>query len=223
MNTDIYNIIKKNGLGLHSPTLNIITDTTSELTKALASVRRLPVITPPLTTGVPQSLINNMTTSLASATACASQSAIHIQDNLKNVFTSITQSSMVNNLESLDQSCANLTNLTGSITGEIDDFLVGIKNVATQQIKGIEDYLKGLINEIDLQSYLDDLIAQLEPLKKFILTILDKEIALFLDLKNKIESSSLAKSLEALWNNPCAQMLLDHTLPDDLKGLLHGQ
>ncbi|MCD9497611.1 hypothetical protein [Photobacterium carnosum] len=223
MNTDIYNIIKKNGLGLHSPTLNIITDTTSELTKALASVRRLPVITPPLTTGVPQSLINNMTASLSSATACANQSVIHIQDNLKNVFTSITQSSMVNNLESLDQSCANLTNLTGSITGEIDDFLIGIKHVATQQIKGIEDYLKGLINEVDLQSYLNDLIAQLEPLKKFILTIFDKEIALFLDLKNKIESSSLAKSLEALWNNPCAQMLLDHTLPDDLKGLLHGQ
>lgn len=223
MNTDIYNIIKERGLGLQSPTLNIITDTTSELTKALASVRRLPVIAPPLTTGVPQSFITNMTASLASATACTSQSAIHIQDNLKNVFTSITQSSMVNNLESLDQSCANLTNLTGSITGEIDDFLIGIKQVATQQIKGIEDYLKGLINDVDLQSYLNDLIAQLEPLKKDILDIVDKETALFLDLKNKIESSSLAKSLEALWNNPCAQMLLNHTLPDDLKGLLHGQ
>lgn len=223
MNTDIYNIIKERGLGLQSPTLNIITDTTSELTKALASVRRLPVIAPPLTTGVPQSFITNMTASLASATACTSQSAIHIQDNLKNVFTSITQSSMVNNLESLDQSCANLTNLTGSITGEIDDFLIGIKHVATQQIKGIEDYLKGLINDVDLQSYLNDLIAQLEPLKKSILDIFEKETALFLDLKNKIESSSLAKSLEVLWNNPCAQTLLDHTLPDDLKGLLHGQ
>ncbi|PSU24486.1 hypothetical protein CTM97_00640 [Photobacterium phosphoreum] len=222
MNTDIYNIIKERGLGLQSPTLNIITDTTSELTKALASVRRLPVIAPPLTTGVPQSFINNMTASLASATACTSQSAIHIQDNLKNVFTSITQSSMVNNLESME-SCANLTNLTGSITGEIDDFLISIKHVATQQIKGIEDYLKGLINEVDLQSYLNDLIAQLEPLKKSILDIFEKETALFRDLKNKIESSSLAKSLEALWNNPCAQMLLDHTLPDDLKGLLHGQ
>lgn len=222
MNTDIYNIIKERGLGLQSPTLNIITDTTSELTKALASVRRLPVIAPPLATGVPQSFINNMTASLASATACTSQSAIHIQDNLKNVFTSITQSSMVNNLESME-SCANLTNLTGSITGEIDDFLIGIKQVATQQIKGIEDYLKGLINDVDLQSYLNDLIAQLEPLKKDILDIVDKETALFLDLKNKIESSSLAKSLEVLWNNPCAQTLLDHTLPDDLKGLLHGQ
>lgn len=207
---------------MQSPTLNIITDTTSELTKALASVRRLPVIAPPLTTGVPQSFINNMTASLASATACTSQSAIHIQDNLKNVFTSITQSSMVNNLESME-SCANLTNLTGSITGEIDDFLIGIKHVATQQIKRIEDYLKGLINDVDLQSYLNDLIAQLEPLKKSILDIFEKETALFLDLKNKIESSSLAKSLEALWSNPCAQMLLDHTLPDDLKGLLHGQ
>lgn len=222
MNTDIYNIIKERGLGMQSPTLNIITDTTSELTKALASVRRLPVIAPPLTTGVPQSFINNMTASLASATACTSQSAIHIQDNLKNVFTSITQSSMVNNLESME-SCANLTNLTGSITGEIDDFLIGIKHVATQQIKRIEDYLKGLINDVDLQSYLNDLIAQLEPLKKSILDIFEKETALFLDLKNKIESSSLAKSLEALWSNPCAQMLLDHTLPDDLKGLLHGQ
>lgn len=223
MNTNIYNIIKERGLGLQSPTLNIITDTTSELTKALASVRQLPVIAPPLATGIPQSFITNMTASLASATACTSQSAIHIQDNLKNVFTSITQSSMVNNLESLDQSCANLTNLTGSITGEIDDFLIGIKHVATQQIKGIEDYLKGLINDVDLQSYLNDLIAQLEPLKKDILDIVDKETALFLDLKNKIESSSLAKSLEVLWNNPCAQTLLDHTLPDDLKGLLHGQ
>ncbi|MCD9474069.1 hypothetical protein [Photobacterium phosphoreum] len=222
MNTNIYNIIKERGLGLQSPTLNIITDTTSELTKALTSVRRLPVIAPPLTTGVPQSFINNMTASLASATACTSQSAIHIQDNLKNVFTSITQSSMVNNLESME-SCANLTNLTGSITGEIDDFLISIKHVATQQIKGIEDYLKGLINDVDLQSYLNDLIAQLEPLKKSILDIFEKETALFRDLKNKIESSSLAKSLEALWNNPCAQMLLDHTLPDDLKGLLHGQ
>jgi hypothetical protein len=223
MNTDIYNIIKEKGLGLHSPTLNIITDTTTELTKALAAVNRLPVITPPLTTGVPQSLINSMTASLGSATACAGQSAINIQDNLKNVFTSITQSSMVNNLEGLDQTCANLTNLTGSITGEIDGFLMGIKDVATQQIKWIEDYLKGLISTIDLQSYLDDLIAQLEPLKKFILDIFEKEKALLLDLLNKIESSSLAKSLEVLWNNPCAQMLLDQTLPDDLKGLLNGQ
>ena len=223
MNTDIYAIIKNKGLRLHSPTLNIITDTTTELTKALAAVNRLPIITPSLPAGVPQSFINNITASLGSATALAGQSAINIQDNLTDVFTSITQSSMVNNIEGLDQTCANLTNLTGSITGEIDDFLAGIKNVATQQIKWIADYLNGIINEADLQSYLNDLMAQLEPFKKAILNIFEKEKALLFDLKNTIASSSLAKSLEALWNDPCAQMLLDHTLPDDLKGLLHGQ
>ena len=223
MNTDIYNIIKDKGLGLHSPTLNIINDTGAELAKALVAVNRLPIIIPPLTTGVPQSFIDNITASIASATACTNQSAINIQDNLNNVFTSITQSIMVNNLEGIDHTCANLTNLTGSITGEIDNFLTGIKDVATQQIKRIEDYLNGAINEADLQSYLDDLIAQLEPLKKFILGIFEKEKALFLELKNKIEASSLTQSLEALWNNPCAQMLLNQTLPDDLKGLLNGQ
>ncbi|MEF1204315.1 DUF7217 family protein [Photobacterium damselae] len=223
MNLDIYNIIKDKGLRLNSPTLGIISETSSELNKALAAVNRLPVIEPPLTTGVPQSLVDNMTAALTGALSCASQSALNIQDTLNNVFTNITQSSLANNLDGLGESCANLTNLTGSITGEIDSFLQNIKQVATQQIQWIEDYLAGLISELDLQQHLDSLMAEFEPLKSAIVSIFDKEKALFLELKNKIESSSLAKSLELLWQNPCAQMLLDQTLPDDLKGVLNGR
>lgn len=223
MNKDIYNIIKDKGLRLSSPTFGIISDTTKELETVLADINKLPVITPPLVmTGVPQSLVDSMNQSVTSAISCTTQAATNIHDNLNNLFTSITQNSLVNMIDGDMQSCSNLLNLTGSVTGEIDSFLESIKAVATQQIQYISDYLAGRITELDLQSYLDDLMDQLEPFKNSIETIFEKEKALFLDLKNQIESSTMAKMIEQVWNNPCAQAILDKTLPADIKGLLNG-
>ncbi|MDD9174501.1 hypothetical protein PVK63_06400 [Aliivibrio sp. S2TY2] len=219
MDLDIYNTIKDKGLRLSSPSLGVITETTNELNRAMAAVNRLPVLIPPALVGVPESLVTKMTDSLTDALATTTQSTLSIQESLNNVFSSITQSSLVNNLESVD-GCANLTELTGSVTGEIDDFLHEMKSIAAAQIQHIEDYLANVIDEGELGAFLDALIAKFEPLKNSITSIFDKEKALFSDMKNKLASASQANMISELWNNPCSKMLLEQTLPDDLKELL---
>jgi hypothetical protein len=219
MDLDIYNTIKDKGLRLSSPTFGVITETTNELNRAMAAVNRLPVLIPPALVGVPESLVTKMTSSLTDALATTTQSTLSIQESLNNVFSSITQSSLVNNLESVD-GCANLTELTGSVTGEIDDFLHEMKSIAAAQIQHIEDYLANVIDESELGDFLDALIAKFEPLKNSITSIFDKEKALFSDMKNKLASASQANMISELWNNQCSKMLLEQTLPDDLKELL---
>ena len=220
MDLDIYNTIKDKGLRLSSPTFGVITETTGELNLAMAAVNRLPVLIPPALVGVPESLVTNMTNSLTGALATTAQSTLNIQDSLNNVFSSITQSSLVNNLEGVRNSCAGLTELTGSITGEIDGFLNEMKSIATALIKHINDYLAGLIDESELGAFLDALMAKLDPLKNRITSIFDKEKALFSEMKNKLASSGLASMVSNLWDNPCSKVLLEQMLPDDLKELL---
>ncbi|GEK13217.1 DUF7217 family protein [Aliivibrio fischeri] len=220
MNPDIYNTIKDKGLRLSSPTLNAITETESEINLALSAIDRLPILIPPALTGVSQSFVDKTKASLNAAIKTTTQARSSIKDGLNNVFSSITESSLVNNLDGTNGTCSNLTQLTGSLTGEIDESLGKIKAVATSLINHVDDYLNNIIDEIKLETLTGALTSKLDPLNDAITTIFSKERALSAEIKNKLESSSLAGMIEDLWLNPCSKPLLDQLLPSDLKELL---
>ncbi|MFH0274889.1 DUF7217 family protein [Vibrio jasicida] len=220
MNDDLYNEILQNGLGLNSPSLDLTSGAITTLNDANAAVDSLPIAVPPAD-GVTQELVDETHAAINSATLVMTDAQSQMQTNLDNMFATINSASGVNRLEDVS-GCSNLTNATGTLTGEADEFINGINSTAQQQIDAINDYLAGTIDTEQLTQILDSLNSTYDTYETQLKTLLDNELALINDMTNKLKSSSLAKSVELLWSDPCAQAILDQTLSPEIKDILNG-
>lgn len=220
MNDDLYNEILENGLGLNSPSLDLTSGAITTLNNANDAVDSLPIAVPPVD-GVTQELVDNTHAAINSSKSIMTDAQSQMQNNLDNVFSTINSASSVNRLEGLS-GCINLTNATGTLMGEADEFINGISATAQLQIDAISDYLDGAIDTTEITQLLNDLNSDYSSYETAFKALLDKELELLNDMANKLQSSSLAKSLELLWSDPCAQAILDQTLSPDIKDILNG-
>ncbi len=220
MNDDLYNEILENGLGLNSPSLDLTSGAITTLNNANDAVDSLPIAVPPAD-GVTQELVDNTHAAINSSKSIMTDAQNQMQNNLDNVFSTINSASSVNRLEGLS-GCINLTNATGTLMGEADEFINGISATAQLQIDAISDYLAGAIDTTEITQLLNDLNSDYSSYETAFKALLDKELELLNDMANKLQSSSLAKSLELLWSDPCAQAILDQTLSPDIKDILNG-
>ncbi|PMT73889.1 hypothetical protein C1S86_24355 [Vibrio parahaemolyticus] len=220
MNDDLYNEILENGLGLNSPSLDLTSGAITTLNNANDAVDSLPIAVPPAD-GVTQELVDNTHAAINSSKSIMTDAQSQMQNNLDNVFSTINSASSVNRLEGLS-GCINLTNATGTLMGEADEFINGISATAQLQIDAISDYLDGAIDTTEITQLLNDLNSDYSSYETAFKALLDKELELLNDMANKLQSSSLAKSLELLWSDPCAQAILDQTLSPDIKDILNG-
>ncbi|EJB8454803.1 hypothetical protein MW332_004646 [Vibrio parahaemolyticus] len=220
MNDDLYNEILENGLGLNSPSLDLTSGAITTLNNANDAVDSLPIAVPPAD-GVTQELVDNTHAAINSSKSIMTDAQSQMQNNLDNVFSTINSASSVNRLEGLS-GCINLTNATGTLMGEADEFINGISATAQLQIDAISDYLAGAIDTTEITQLLNDLNSDYSSYETAFKALLDKELELLNDMANKLQSSSLAKSLELLWSDPCAQAILDQTLSPDIKDILNG-
>lgn len=220
MNAEIFDIIKNKGLGLHSPTLDLLTTSITAIERAYAKVGALPIAVPPLPTGFPEDTI----TAVKSAIESAKQSLIHTQSatqtRVNDVFTDIVYSSQSGRLDG-SSGCGSLSLLTGSISGAIDGSIEDVTTLANGLVEKVNAYLAGTIDEVALTPLLESFQSAAQPFFDELQFIQEKERALLAQMKNTIESASLTKTITGLWQDPCAKALLEPLLPDEIKGLLN--
>lgn len=219
MNNDLYNEILQNGLGLNSPSIVLASNTLSTLSSANAAVDTLPIAVPP-SGGVTQTLVDDTHRAINGASSVVTDSKSQMQSSLDSIIITINSAGSVNRIEDID-GCAYLTNATGSLMGDADEFLTGITNTAQAQIDAIAQYLAGSITTAQITQTLTDLNAAYKPFENSLKAILANELALAAQMLKKTQSSSLSKTIELLWTDPCANALLDRTLSAEIKDILN--
>ena len=219
MSDALYDEIVTNGLGLSSPSIAVADNSISDLNSVNSALDALPIATPPAP-GFTQEWVDSAKAPVNSSVVELSSAQTTMQTNCDNVFTSIQMSSSVNRIEGV-QGCGDLTNVTGSIMGELDPMFNAISQTAQSQLDLINSFLAGALDINDFMSQFDALGASYQSSLDAIQNQFDKESALLSDMVNKVTSSSLAKSVSLLWNDPCAQAVLDNTLSPDVKDILN--
>lgn len=219
MNIAIYNQIRSSGLNMTSPAVDVGNQAilaVNQADQALQPLEALGVID----TGILQSTKQSLQLANSSVTGSVSHIAGTAGDALR--LSSMAQ--QVNKLDALSNavpsSCFNTEALFSSVNGGCDEMFNGIGNIAGGISKKVADYIAGSISTSELEAYLSGVGADLQSGMDDLTNRLTSELELLTDLKDKIQSSSLAQSIESLWNNPCTKSVLDTTLPPDIKALL---
>ena len=105
--------------------------------------------------------------------------------------------------------------------GDADEFITGISDTALAQIDAISRYLLGELTTEEITQILTNLNGAYKPFEDSVKNILANELTLANEMIKKIQSSSLSKTLDLLWSDPCAQAVLNQTLSDDIKDILN--
>lgn len=219
MNVDIYNKIRTAGLDMSSPAIGVGNQAISAVNQAdqaLQPLEALGVIDSNLLQGVRSSL------NLANGSLIGSVS--HITSTANDALRLSSMAQQVNKLDALSSavpsSCFNTEALFASVNGACDEMFDGIGGMANDISKKVSDYLLGVISSSELEAFLSGISSEIQAGIDFLSDRLESETALFSELKDKVLASSLAQSIESLWNNPCTQSILETTLPPDIKALL---
>lgn len=218
MNIDIYNKIKSGGLAMTSPSVGVGNQAISQLNQVSDALGPLESL------GVDLAVLNSAKASLSLANASLTGGVSHIASTASDSLRLGSLAAQANRLDALvgsvPSSCFNTEALFATVNGAVDEAFNAINGVASDLSSKIADFISGNLSLAELESALssigDELQAGLDSIKGMI----DKELALLTELGEKIQASSLAQSIEALWNNPCTQAVLDQTLPSDIKALL---
>ncbi|MBF4249585.1 DUF7217 family protein [Vibrio anguillarum] len=219
MNIDIYNKIKSGGLVMTSPAVDVGNQALSQVNQAdqaLEPLESLGIID----LGVLQTARSALSLSNSSLTGSVTHIASTANDSLR--LSSMAQ--QVNKLDALSNqvpsSCFNSEAMFASVNGACDELFNQIGGVASEISKKVSDYLSGLIDASELESYLAGVGGLLQGGIDGLASKLSSETGLLKEMAEKIQASSLAQSIEALWKNECTQGVLDTTLPPDIKALL---
>ncbi len=219
MNSDIYNKILSNGLQMSSPSIDVGNSALVAVNHAdsvLAPLENLGVID----NDILQSTRSSLSKANSGVTSTVSHIALTANDSLR--LSSMTN--QVNNLDALvygvPSTCFNSEALFSSVNGVCDEALNTISDTAEQISEKVADYTNDLISASELEAFLSSMAVFFQSDVDSLALQLIAENALLTELKNKIQASSTAQSIEALWKNPCTQSVLDTTLPSDIKALL---
>lgn len=218
MSDALYDEIVTNGLGLSSPSIALADSSISELNSVSSALDALPIAVAPAP-GFTQEWIDAAKAPINSAAVELSAAQSTMQTSCDNLFTHIQMASGVNRIEGAS-GCGDLTNVTGSIMGELDPMLDAISQSAQSQLALIQAYLAGTLEITEFINQFDALGASYQSALNAIQNQFDKESALVSEMVNKVTSSSLAKSVSLLWSDPCAQAVLDNTLSPEVKNIL---
>lgn len=219
MNIDLYKHIQANGLNMTSPAVGIGNNALSAVNQAdnaLQPLENLGLVDVNILQSARQTL--NMANSSVTGTVS------HIAQTANDSLRLSSMASQVNKLDALvnvvPSSCFNSEALFASVNGACDELLNSIADTSAQITNKVSDYLNGLIDTSALEAFLAGIGNSLQSFLDDLSAKLLAELELLNELKDKIQASSLAQSILALWNNPCTQAVLDTTLPPDIKALL---
>lgn len=220
LNLDIYQLIMSNGLKISNPAVNAGRETSNQL-MALETALNNPALD---LLGVDLTVLTSARDSIASTNTNITGSVNAMATTADNAIQMSSMAQQVNRLDALSEavpvSCSNTTELFGSIQGENDAAFAVVDESASALFQAITDFMSGVIELDEFETLLTTLSDYMSAADREISSLLGKEAAKALEVKNKITSSAIAQNIAMLWDNPCSKAVMNDVLPDDIKRLL---
>ncbi len=220
LNLDIYQLIMSNGLTVSNPAIDAGRETNAQLA-ALETELNDPALD---LLNIDMSVLTSARDSITSTNTNVIGSVNTMATTADNAIQMSSMAQQVNRLDAMvdgiPASCANTTELFGSIQGESDAAFAVVNESAGALSQAIKDFTAGLIDAIEFEALLTTLTGYMSAADLELSGLLSKEAAKAAEVKNKIMSSAIAQNIAMLWDNPCSQAVMNDVLPDDIKGLL---
>lgn len=219
MNIDLFKKIQSGGLSFSSPSIGVGNQAISAVNQAdnaLRPLESLGVVNPDILASTRQLL------SSANGSLLGNVSQITAMSNDTLRLSSMAQ--QANRLDALTNqvpsSCFNTEALFATVNGACDEFFNVIGDAANSIVEKVAAYFSGSMSSSALESFLSGIAEMFHSAMNSIAERFAAEQRFLADMKNKLMASSLAQSIEALWNNDCTRAALDKTLPENIKALL---
>lgn len=220
LNLNIYQHIMSNGLTISNPAVDAGRETSSQL-MALETALNNPALD---FLGIDSAVLASARDSIASTNTNITGSVNAMATTADNAIQMSSMAQQVNRLDAMSEgvpsSCANTSELFGSIQGETDEAFSMVAESVGSLSQAIMDFIGGLIELDEFETLLATLSDGMSKAESEISGLLSKEVAKAAEIKNKITSSAIAQNIAMLWDNPCTKAIMSNVLPDDIKGLL---
>ena len=218
LNLDIYQHVEQSGLGLSSSAISVINESTSALSEFDALL-----ISEDLS-AVNQDLISQVQTSILEAKADLTTVSNHVAANLEKTLSMGSVVHQVNQVNALVEGSVaeafNTDSVMGTVMGHANESIAAIAAPADQGIQAVADYTNGVIDATDFELILTTFMEDVNSVKTTILDVINAEKNEWNSVINKLNASSQAQAITALWKHPSTQTLLEHTLPPEIKQYL---
>ena len=219
MNQNLYKNILENGLTLKSPSAAIGSNALSEIRKTEEALKPFEALGT-----IDSNVLRDTKNALNIANTGLSSSVSHITNSANKSLQHVSLAKQVNRLDStinlVPSSCFNSEALFGSVTGACDHLFNGISDMTKGITAKISGFVSGVISQLELEAYLKKMSGLINAATEKISDLLKAETELLNEILSKIKASSLAQSIEALWNDPCAKSILNQTLPAEIKAFI---
>ncbi|WP_418113394.1 hypothetical protein RJD40_10600 [Vibrio scophthalmi] len=218
MNIDVYKVLGSGSMSMTCPGINEAKAAQSTTNEA---IRKLNALGLDELQEVDIALITQIESKLSAATSAMDRTMSHMQSLADNALWLSSKSNMVSTLDTMAglpvSSCVNTDKVFGPIAGGADKLFTAGSEVASAIGQKVDDYLSGAMSALELEEYLsgvsgliDDCTAQFDAMVAEGKAIID-------EFEQKIMNSGIASAIDAVWNNPCTQAIMQATLPDDIK------
>lgn len=219
MSDRLFDEILSGGMGYSSPTIPVIGGTTSTIQKAKQDIARLPVSSPENPIGIEQEVVDAGLLALSGAQSGLDDSEKYIQTAASGVFSSIAGARMVSRSTG-ESDCGAINKVSGVVTGSTSPIITAMSSLVGAISQKVNDYLNGTIDDDAMTSALLALDGDLKGKLTQVTQLIANEKAAIDNHIKYIESSSQANALRQIWEDPCAQAVLDSVLPDRIKKLI---
>lgn len=218
LNLNIYQHVEQSGLGLSSSAISVINESTSALSEFDALL-----ISEDLS-AVNQDLISQVQTSILEAKADLSTVSNHVAANLEKTLSMGSVVNQVNQINALVEGSAaeafNTDSVMGTVMGHANESIAAIAAQADQGIQVVADYTNGVIDVAGFELALTSFMEDVSSVNTTVLGVINAEKNEWDSVINKLNASSQAQAITALWKHPSTQTLLEHTLPPEIKQYL---
>ncbi|WP_367971606.1 hypothetical protein RJD38_21190 [Vibrio scophthalmi] len=166
-------------------------------------------------------LINRVESKLGAANTAMDGAMGHMQHLADNALWLSSKSNMVATLDKMAglpvSSCVNTEKVFGPIAGASDKLFAAGSEVASNISQKVDDYLSGSLDLPEFESFLSDVGGLIDDATAKFDAMVAEGKAIIAEFEKKIMDSSFANAIDAVWNNPCTQAIMQSTLPDDIK------
>lgn len=201
------------GAGPQSPVPGIASGLAGDTSAIITSLEALdiPELTP---------MISDIEQSQASLSGFSS----HAQDQLDNA---LQRSSLAQTAKQVDAfvddqppSCANTSNMMGTITGAANSVLSDIGSILGDISGAIASFIAGTLSESQLLALLSQLIGNLKSNTGWLDNTASSEQQLLQQILATLKELGQVLNIETLWQDPCGKAVMEQVLPNSIKDLL---
>ncbi|MBE8578713.1 hypothetical protein [Vibrio sp. OPT18] len=218
MNIDIYKALGNGPITMTCPGLDGAKAAQNQTNDA---IRKLNALGLDELQEVDLELINRIESKLGAANTAMDGAMGHMQHLADNALWLSSKSNMVATLDQMagqsGSPCSNANKIFGPINGDSNMLFSTTLNIATSIAQKVDDYLSGVLDLPEFESFLSSVGCLIDDATAKFDVMVAEGKATIAEFEKKIMDSSFANTIDAVWNNPCTQAIMQSTLPDDIK------